>query len=115
VNLKTLFQLLTQGFRAGETNLEEEASKLEKAERAKSSAKDTTLSEYKRIGHFDDPLRISRWLREEGRGVKIEAPKELEIWQKGEHFRLAIRTGDQWEVYIIIPDLTTYQLRRKLV
>jgi hypothetical protein len=106
---------LAQGFRPSDKNLEEEASRLEKEERQQNTAKDNTLSGYKRVGHFADPNRVSRWFREEGRGVNIEPPAELEVWQKGEHFRLATRRGDQWEVYIIIPDLTTYQLRRKVV
>lgn len=116
MNLKTLFRLLSQGFRSGDARqLEEEASRIEKEEAKKNGAKDAALSGFKRVGHFDDGLGISRWLREEGHGVQIDKPEELEVWQRGENFRLAVRQGEQWEVYIIIPHLASYQLRRKLV
>jgi hypothetical protein len=38
----------------------------------------------------------------------------LEIWQRGDHFRLAVKK-ENWEVYIIIPNMTGYDLRRKIL
>ncbi len=115
MNLTTLFRLLASGFHSATPRLEEEAKRIEDEDRRQNSAKETALSGFKRVGHYDDAFGISRWLREEGRGMQIDSPAEIEVWQRGEHFRLAVREKDQWSVYVIIADLTCYQMRRRLV
>ena len=115
VNLRTLFRLLTQGFSSRDPRLAEEAEKLEKEEQKEKSTKETALQGYKRVAFYDDSFKIARWLRDEGREIKLQSPQEIEVWQKGEHFRLAVKTAAEWEVYFIMPELTCYRMRRRLV
>lgn len=115
MNLRTLFRLLAQGFSSRDPRIEEEAEKLEKEEKKEKSTKDTLLQGYKRVALYDDTYKIARWLRDEGREIKLQNPLEIEVWQKGEHFRLAVKTTTEWEVYFIMPELTCYRMRRRLV
>ena len=115
VNLRTLFRLLAQGFSSRDPRIADEADKLEKAEQKEKSTKDTVLQGYKCVATYDEPFKIARWLRDEGREIKLQNPQEIEIWQKGEQFRLAVKTLTEWEVYFIMPELTCYKLRRRLV
>lgn len=114
MNLSTLFRLLTQHFSSADPRIEEEAKRLEDEEGRKNGAKAQALAGYKRIAHMDDAYSISRWFREVGHAIKLGQVAELEIWQRGDHFRLAVRK-EEWEVYVVIPEPMSYQLRRRLV
>jgi hypothetical protein len=110
----TIFRLLSRGFHDADPKFEDEAKRLEDEEYKRNQNKENACREFKRVMHLSDDYAISRWRREEGRAIDLGSFSELEIWQRGDHFRLAVKK-ENWEVYIIIPNMTGYDLRRKIL
>ena len=114
MKLFTIFRLLSKGFSRTDPHFEEEAKRIEEEENRKNMTKENACKGYKCVLHLDDSYKIARWQREEGRAIQIGEYSELEVWQRGAHFRLAVKKAE-WEVYIIVPETTCYQLRSRIV
>jgi hypothetical protein len=113
MKLFTIFRLLSRGFSRTDPRFEEEAKRIEEEENRAMMTKQNALRDFKRVLHLKEAYAIARWLREEGRAVNLGELNEIEVWQRGPHFRLAVRKAE-WEVYIIVPETTYYQLRSRI-
>jgi len=114
MKLFTIFRLLNRGIQRADPKFEEEAKRIEEEENRENMTKQNACRDYKCVLHLKDTYGIARWLREEGRLIQVGDFDELEIWQRGPHFRLAVKK-QEWEVYIIVPETTCYQLRSRIV
>ena len=115
MNFFTVFRLFSRGIVSREDpRFEDEAKRIEAEEAKEKMSKDKALHGFTRVLHLDDLYEITRFFREEGRAISLGPVKEVEVWQCGSQFRLAVKK-EEWEVYIILAETTCYQLRRKIL